>query len=286
MNMLEIKDIFSVLNDYDIFLFDLWGVIVEGSELYPGVVEEINKISEIKKVYFVSNAPRPTFFSLQKLRSWGLNVTAEKIFTSGEIARQIIISAYSNLKDKPFNIYHLGSDRNDDILAGLDIKLTTDINLANILLLTIFRDEGENLEEFDELLKKALEVGTMNICANPDIIIPNLGKNRYCAGYFAQKIEQFGGKVIYTGKPYEEIFNKVLSTIKEVSKERILMIGDTFETDIIGAQRVGIHSALVMTGNAQKFHSEYNLQEEKLSSLTKAATIAGAMPNFIIKIGS
>ena len=33
------KHISEVLNDYDLFLFDLWGVVVENDKLYPGEVE-------------------------------------------------------------------------------------------------------------------------------------------------------------------------------------------------------------------------------------------------------
>ena len=38
------KHISQALNDYDLFLFDLWGVVVENEKLYPGVVESINSI--------------------------------------------------------------------------------------------------------------------------------------------------------------------------------------------------------------------------------------------------
>ncbi|WCR57490.1 MAG: hypothetical protein PG979_001547 [Rickettsia asembonensis] len=61
MNTLKLKNIFDVIDDYDVFLFDLWGVIIEGGHTYPGVVENINKIIKRKKVYFVSNAPRNIF---------------------------------------------------------------------------------------------------------------------------------------------------------------------------------------------------------------------------------
>ncbi|MGL4226318.1 MAG: TIGR01459 family HAD-type hydrolase, partial [Rickettsia sp.] len=58
MDTLKLKNIFDVMDDYDVFLFDLWGVIIEGGHTYPNVVQNINKIIERKKVYFVTNAPR------------------------------------------------------------------------------------------------------------------------------------------------------------------------------------------------------------------------------------
>ena len=285
MSNLELKDIFSVMNDYDAFLFDLWGVIIEGNALYPGVVDNINKVLKQKKVFFVSNAPRSSTSSHEVITSWGINATPEMVITSGEVARQAIIASDTELGIKNPVIYHLGADRNDYIINDLNYSTTTNIKEANILLLTIYRDENENLEEFDDLLETAVKQGIVIICANPDIIAPNHQVIRYCAGYFSAKIERFGGKVLYTGKPYSEIYNKVLNQLQHLPKDRILMIGDTFETDILGANKVGIDSALVLTGNAKKFHIEYNDLDEKLVQLKKAANKVNTDPSFVINIG-
>ena len=87
--------------------------------------------------------------------------------------------------------------------------------------------------------------------------------------------------MIYTGKPHAEIFNQVLNAIPEIPKSRILMIVDTLDTDIIGANNVGIHSALVMTGNAKKFHSIAQDFDEKLSLMHEVATRAEIIPTFV-----
>src|SRR5262245_24801051 len=75
MNKLEYKDIPEVMGDYDAFLFDLWGVIVEGENIYDGVIETINRvISSGKHCFFVSNAPRPAEDSFRRIQSWGIEV--------------------------------------------------------------------------------------------------------------------------------------------------------------------------------------------------------------------
>lgn len=282
MSILQFKLLDEVMDQYDVFLFDLWGVIIEGEEVYKGVVQSINEIINKKQVFFVSNAPRPSLYSFKRVASWGINATPDMIMTSGEIARNWIIQ--KNLTT-PAVIYHLGEDRNSDILSDLDHKITNNITNANILLLTLFRDEGEDLGEFDELLKIAADSKLDIICANPDTIIPNCGKNRYCSGYFAEKIENYGGKVLYSGKPHQEIYNQIFEKIPSVPKNRVLMIGDTFETDIMGANKAGINSALVMTGNANKFHNSKASMEDKLQALTQAATKACAIPTFVTTIG-
>lgn len=284
MIQLQIKNIFSVIDDYDVFLFDLWGVIVEGTTTYPNVVNNINLLSQKKQVFYISNAPRAAISSYSILMSWGLNLEPSSVITSGEIARSMLINSENVLNIKQPIIYHLGKNRNSDIINDLGLIICEDIKEANILLLTLYRDEGEDLDEFDEILEFAANNNITTICANPDQIIPNLGAMRYCSGYFAYKLEKFGGKVIYTGKPRPLIYDKILQQISSTPKNRILMIGDTLETDIYGANNVGIHSALVLTGNTAKLHQEFQNLEEKARNISLAAYNAGHIPNFIIQL--
>jgi ribonucleotide monophosphatase NagD (HAD superfamily) len=58
-----------------------------------------------------------------------------------------------------------------------------------------------------------------------------------------------GARVIYMGKPSKTFYSSLPEATK-VPKDTILMIGDTLETDILGAQNFGIDSLLVFTGNA------------------------------------
>lgn len=92
---------------------------------------------------------------------------------------------------------------------------------------------------------------------NPDLGINQHGIYRYCSGYYAEKIKQLGGKVIYSGKPYEEIYSKVLQECPSVAKNRILMIGYTFYTDILADNWFGIDSGLVLTGNSRDYHLDW-----------------------------
>ncbi|RYE05979.1 MAG: TIGR01459 family HAD-type hydrolase [Rickettsiaceae bacterium] len=286
MNNPKYQKILSTLDDYDIYIFDLWGVIVEGDKLYPGVIETINEISTSKQVAFLSNAPRPSNNTFEKISSWGVNVSSHQVLTSGEIARGMMINHQHALSIEAAKIYHLGADRNADITIGLEAMLVDNIDQANMLLLTLYRDEHENLNEFNDLLKNAANKKDFKIiCANPDTTIPNLGAIRYCSGYFAQKIEEYGGNVIYTGKPYAIAYECMLAQItNDVPHHRILMVGDTFKTDILGANRYGIHSGLVLTGNSQQIHDRLSNISDKIKAVTATAKELNIVPNLIIDI--
>lgn len=280
------KHISEALNDYDLFLFDLWGVVIEDDKLYSGVVESINNILKQKKVFFVSNAPRPAFTMKEKLQQWGLEgVTEEMIITSGDVARELILEEAIKLGRDKLTIYHLGADQNDDILSRFNHTITHDHTKADVFLLSLFRDENQNIREFDSLLKNiAGQDNLLKICANPDISVPKGDKIRHCAGYFAQIIEENDGEVVYTGKPKDIMYKHVFKKAGNISKDRILMIGDTFETDILGAQNSGIDSALVLTGNARKFHSMHESIDDKLLALGKRAAELKMFPTFITEL--
>ena len=54
-----------------------------------------------------------------------------------------------------------------------------------------------------------------------------------CAGSIAKTFETLGGKVIYYGKPYKEIYKMCFDT-----REKVLAIGDNLRTDIKGANNL------------------------------------------------
>ena len=50
----------SIIEKYDLFFIDLWGVIHNGIELNKEAVSTLTKISELNKDYILlTNAPRP-----------------------------------------------------------------------------------------------------------------------------------------------------------------------------------------------------------------------------------
>ncbi len=285
MPKLPFKRLKEIQDNYDLFLFDMWGVIIEGGETYEGVVEAINELAENKKVLFLTNAPRPNNIIADNLIRWGMkNITNERVFTSGDIARLMIKERFLDKNITP-KIMHLGEDKNDQILHNINHIKVEDTNNADILLLTLYRDEHENINEYDDLLKEAAKnKELLTICANPDTIVPNKGVQRYCAGYFAEIFEKAGGEVMYTGKPKREIYDKILQRYPNIPKNRILMIGDTFDTDILGAQTVGINAALVLTGNSQKIHGNYRAPDAKLDALYQHSVQNKIPVDFVISI--
>lgn len=248
----------AIENQYESFFFDLWGVVHDGYNAFPGVVALINElIAKDKKILFLSNAPRPGLVLFQKLKDLGISLVPEMILSSGDIVRkQLMHFNDSVFKHLGKRFFHLGAERNKDILSGLNVDVTENLNEAEFVLLTAYMDEGEDLNRHDAFLIKALDLKLPFICANPDKDIDNGGKLRFCAGVLAEKYEKMGGSVYYYGKPFKALLESGIEILRNfgiVDQRKILMIGDTLETDILGASNVGIDSALVLTGNTARF---------------------------------
>ena len=81
------------------------------------------------------------------------------------------------------------------------------------------------------------------VCTNPDLIVHRGSKQEYCAGTLAAVFKELGGKVVYFGKPYPEIYNFCIK-----KNEKILAIGDNIRTDIIGANKMKFDSLFITHG--------------------------------------
>ena len=91
-----IKGLSQVQSKYDTFFIDLWGVVHNGIQLYPGAIEVLKRLTNLKKRFvLISNAPRPS----KSVEKYLLNLKMDKgliqnIFTSGEAAKHILKKKY------------------------------------------------------------------------------------------------------------------------------------------------------------------------------------------------
>ena len=196
-----IKGLREVYQKYDAFFIDLWGVMHNGIELHSKSIEVLTNLYKLKKRFvLMSNAPRPS----KNVEKFLLNLNMDKvftknIFTSGEAALR---SLRQNIYGK--NFYHLGPERDRDLFAGFE-KNKKKIEDADFILCTGFLDNHEDsLDFYKNLLRKHLKLKM--ICTNPDLVVHRGLKKEYCAGTLASIFEEQGGKVIYFGKPYPEIY--------------------------------------------------------------------------------
>jgi len=257
MNKKILKGLKEIYQNYDAFFIDLWGVMHNGIKLYPEAIKVLENLYKLNKRFvLMSNAPRPS----KNVENFLLNLKMEKIFvkkvfTSGEAAMR-------SLKKKVYGIffYHLGPMRDNSLFKGLE-KNKQSLENADFILCTGFLDNHENsLDYYKNMLKKYTNLNM--ICTNPDLVVHRGNKKEYCAGTLAEIFKKLGGKVIYFGKPYSEIYN--FCTKKN---EAVLVIGDNIRTDIKGANNMNFDS-LFITGGIHK-NDFINVQHQNYDKILR-----------------
>ena len=237
---LDNKGFKAIVDNYDIFYIDLWGVIHNGINLHKNAIEALEQITKAKKQFvLLTNAPRPNKTVKSFLEKMGMSKEIrEKVYSSGEAALSYL---KKNLLDDKF--YHLGPTRDFDLFLDFRNNKTVDIRESSYLLCTgLFEKQGENLNYYRELFKD--HVDKKMICTNPDLIVDRGDKRELCAGSVALVFEKMGGEVIYFGKPFPEVYNQSIDN----KDKKILSIGDNLNTDIKGANLLNYHSLIISNG--------------------------------------
>ena len=253
--MKKLNHLEEIYNSYDTFIIDLWGVMHNGVKLNDNAIEAIDHlISKNKKIVFLSNAPRPSKKVREFLRKLNMNEKyLGNIMTSGEAAMRA-------LEDHKYGqyFYHLGPKRDDTVFSKIKEKETS-LDKADFILCTgLFDEEMIDLNYYKKLLKP--HTSKLLICTNPDLTVHRGEVEEYCAGKLAELFEQLGGKVVYFGKPYEEIYKLCFS-----KNEKALAIGDNLNTDIRGANNMKIDSIFISYGvHRSEFQNENELNDLQL----------------------
>tara|TARA_Y100000389_G_scaffold126249_1_gene123622 strand:+ start:305 stop:1123 length:819 start_codon:yes stop_codon:yes gene_type:complete len=230
----------AIVDDYQLFYVDLWGVVHNGVSLHEEAIKTLNELTKKKKDYILlTNAPRPNSAVKSFLEKMGMDrEIREHVFTSGEAALNYL---KKNLLDKAF--YHVGPPRDFDLFNDFEkMKSKNLIDSDYILCTGLFDDHDKDLKYYKNLFEKNLK--KKMICTNPDLIVDRGNTRELCAGSIAMVFEKMGGEVVYFGKPYPEVYNQSIDN----KNKKILSIGDNLNTDIKGANLLNFDSLIISNG--------------------------------------
>jgi HAD superfamily hydrolase (TIGR01459 family) len=230
----------SVVENYDIFYIDLWGVVHNGITLHKNAIEALEEITKANKNYvLLTNSPRPSKTVKSSLEKMGMrSEIREKVYSSGEAALGYL---KKNLLDDKF--YHLGPPKDYDLFLDFKKNKTENVEESSYLLCTgLFEEQSEDLNYYKELFKD--HISKKMICTNPDLIVDKGDKRELCAGSIALVFEKLGGEVMYFGKPFPEVYNQAINS----QGKKVLSIGDNLNTDIKGANFLNYNSLIISNG--------------------------------------
>ena len=237
---LDLNGLQSIVDNYDLFYIDLWGVIHNGIHLHKHAIDTLNNLAKMDKDFvLLTNAPRPNNTVKNFLEKMGMKQhLRDHVFTSGEAALNYL---KKNFLSKKF--YHIGPPRDFDLFHLFKNNKCDDIVESEFLLCTgLFDEHDKDLTYYKTLLEK--HINKKMICTNPDLIVDRGNIRELCAGSVAVVFEKMGGEVVYFGKPHPEVYNQSTDN----NNKKILSIGDNLNTDIRGANLLNYDSLLISNG--------------------------------------
>lgn len=230
---------------FDVFLLDAFGVLNVGNASIADAPERVKLLQDMgKRVLVLTNgATFPAQKSLEKFTSLGFEFALNDIVSSRDALTQALrdmpqtgiwgamAAAGSQLDTLETPCLHLETNQAAfDAVCGFLLLSTTDWG-----------------EDQQTLLQESLKANPRPVLVgNPDIVAPREHGLTLEPGHHAYElIKQLGIHPGLFGKPFGNIYDLALSRLPEVDPSRVLMVGDTLHTDVLGGAARGFRTALV-----------------------------------------
>lgn len=263
------------INIFKVVIVDAYGVFNFGAGISKSVIATFQKWMEAgKQVYILSNTTAVNSDAIKSYEKKGVikGIHYTDMMTSGQFASEDIQAGNLPVSGKKYYVFGTANfkkpeDKVPAIFIGSTYKLTSKLHEADFIYCGVPQlldnefcpYDSTNIEDFQLQVKLLVESGKPLVCANPDLTANERGSFVIRQGSIARLFEEMGGKVIYYGKPDPRIFNALLDRYcPNISKNDVLMIGDTLRTDIKGALQAGIKSALVIEGGVTEHEMKQN----------------------------
>ena len=286
MSVKLIDGVEPLAHAYDGFILDLWGVLYDGGQVFGHALDVLGRLKALgKRLVILSNGPRRAAAVEERIASAGIpRDRYDAVMSSGEEAWLCLKGEIDDpwYRELGRRVFYIGSGSDRAMLDGLDLTEAENAADADFILDVGPFDPGDTISDYEDMLAAAAARHVAMVCANPDLVVHRLGNVEICAGGIAERYEELGGRVRWHGKPHPSIYESGMRLMGGIEKSRVLAVGDSFRTDIRGANAAGIDSLFVIGG----IHREDLLgpggepDEERLAAM---AARAGAMPTYAVR---
>ena len=232
-----------------LILFDLDGTLYVGNQAIPGAVDALSKLRDKNyQLRFLTNTTtKPQADLVQQLKSLGFSLEAHELI-SAPVAAALELQTLQKETQRSLRIWPVVADaiktdfndfewddKNPDVVVLGDIGDRWDLNLINRLF-------------------NVVHGGAQLIALHKNRFWQTNDGLKADIGFFVAGLEyvcSIDARVM--GKPNSDFFKRVLDSVG-VSAGNTVMVGDDIDSDVGGAQALGIKGCLVKTG---KFRQSY-----------------------------
>ncbi len=225
------------------YLIDMDGVIYLGNKLQPGAADfvEYLKSRRIPFLFLTNNASLTPAGYSEKLGKLGISVSSDRFYTSAMATAEYMSEHWP----KGTRVYAIGIDGLREALREKGFHLLRSHKGAEIVVVGF--DPKITYARLREATL-AIANGATFIGTNPDVSLPTEHGIYPGNGAIIAALQAATGvEPIIIGKPSPTIFLEALKRLG-TRPEETAMIGDRVETDIAGAQKVGLITIFLTSG--------------------------------------
>jgi HAD superfamily hydrolase (TIGR01450 family) len=234
----------SIASEYDALLLDLDGVVYVGEESIPGVIPALNQARAefgASLTCVTNNAARSSQTIAEHLTSLGLVVSAQDVVTSAQAGA----AELAKLLKPGDSVFVCGSRDLMKEVELVGLKPSQDFNAPHKAVVNGYWPDMPW-----RMLSQAAGIissGAIWVATNMDLTIPTKFGTSPGNGSMVNALIMATGREpdVVAGKPQKPL---MLASIDRTRAQKPIAIGDRLDTDILGANNIGIDSLLVLSG--------------------------------------
>lgn len=246
-----INGIADILDQFELILLDSYGVLCRGVDPIEGATDAIQLMREHNKTFCVVSNDTMTnkAIAAEKYQKRGFDFSANEVLTSLDITEQFLKTV---TQPERFGVIAAQDHPSSELMKGM-IRLNEQNGVIPEQVDTLLFLTGagwttkmqENLVQSGQDRPFTLHIG------NPDIGAPNGEHIAATPGYFLSDFVEKTGqqtKPVLYGKPDLSIFTEAYGQSGINDPSKVLMVGDTLYTDILGGNAMGFKTLLLQCG--------------------------------------
>lgn len=242
----------TLADRFDHFLIDLDGVVYIGEKPISGSIETLLILKDLgKNLIFLTNDPRGSVNDYSnKLNKFGFPAKPRDIITSSIAIAHYIKSRHKDIRHR--KAYVVGSKALKDEIKRIGLELVSGEEAKRADFVIVGGYPGFHYEEI-KISSLAIRNGAYFYATSRDPYIPTEEGLVPATGAVLASIEVASEKkAVVAGKPEKIIFEVAMTRKHLRPKERVGVIGDRLDSDIIGGKRAGIKTILVLSGSTKE----------------------------------
>lgn len=244
----RVAGVAEIAGDFDLVVLDAWGVLNLGDSVIPTAPSAIVELRRLgKRLVVLSNdGSCDKTMAVAKHRRRGFDFAAEEIIAGIDLLPETLHGwpapeRLGLIADDPPPFADLASRmrRLADRAADYD-------DVEGFVFLSC--------DEWSEARQAKLRASLARrqrplIVGNPDIVSPAPDAIAVEPGHYAHRLAaEFALAPIFLGKPFPAIYCKLAERHPDIAPGRVLCVGDTPQTDILGGRAAGYRTMLVEDG--------------------------------------